>query len=175
MIYDGLWDAYNDFHMGSAAEMVAAKYGITREDQDAFAAESHSRAAAATAQGFFRDEILPVEIPPAKKGLPATLFDADESIRPGTTVEILSRLRPAFKEGGTVTAGNAPGVSDGAAAVVVMSATSARRQLGLKPMAVMRAQSTSGREPEWFGLAPIDAVPQGGRKGRMAPPRGGSV
>jgi acetyl-CoA C-acetyltransferase len=157
MIYDGLWDGYNDFHMGTAAEMVAAKYGVTREDQDAFAAESHSRAAAATDQGAFHDEILPIEIPPAKKGTPATQFAADESIRPGTTVETLARLKPAFKVGGTVTAGNAPGFSDGAAAVVVMTAERAR-ELGLKPMAVIRAQATSGREPEWFSLAPIDSV-----------------
>jgi acetyl-CoA C-acetyltransferase len=157
MIYDGLWDAYNDFHMGTAAEMVAEKYGITREDQDAFAAESHARAAAAAAQGAFRDEILPVEIPPAKKGAPATQFAEDESIRPGTTLETLARLKPAFKEDGTVTAGNAPGISDGAAAVVVMSAERAR-ELGLKPMAIIRAQATSGREPQWFSLAPIDAV-----------------
>ena len=157
MIYDGLWDGYNDFHMGTAAEMVAAKYGVTREDQDAFAAESHSRAAAATDQGAFHDEILPIEIPPAKKGAPATQFAADESIRPGTTVETLARLKPAFKVGGTVTAGNAPGISDGAAAVVVMTAERAR-ELGLKPMAVIRAQATSGREPEWFSLAPIDSV-----------------
>jgi acetyl-CoA C-acetyltransferase len=157
MIYDGLWDAYNDFHMGTAAEMVAAEYGITREDQDAFATESHSRASAATTQDAFREEILPVEIPPAKKGAPATQFSADESIRPGTTVETLTRLNPAFKEGGTVTAGNAPGISDGAAAVVVMSDERAR-ELGLKPMAIIRAQSTSGRDPEWFSLAPIDAV-----------------
>jgi acetyl-CoA C-acetyltransferase len=157
MIYDGLWDAYNDFHMGTAAEMVAEKYGITREDQDAFAAESHARAAAAAAQGAFRDEILPVEIPPAKKGVPAAQFAEDESIRPGTTLETLARLKPAFKEDGTVTAGNAPGISDGAAAVVVMSAERAR-ELGLKPMAIIRAQATSGREPQWFSLAPIDAV-----------------
>ena len=98
MIHDGLWDAYNDFHMGAAAEMVAAKYGITREEQDAFAAESHRRAAAATAQGVFRDEILPVEIPPAKKGEPPRIFDADEAIRPDTTVEILARLKPPSKK-----------------------------------------------------------------------------
>jgi acetyl-CoA C-acetyltransferase len=157
MIYDGLWDAYSDFHMGTAAEMVAAKYGITREDQDAFAAESHSRAAAATTQGTFREEILPIEIPPAKKGAVPTSFDSDESIRPGTTAEILARLKATFKEGGTVTAGNAPGISDGAAAVVVMS-TERARELGLKPMAVIRAQATSGRAPEWFSLAPIDSV-----------------
>jgi acetyl-CoA C-acetyltransferase len=157
MIYDGLWDAYNDFHMGTAAEMVAEKYDITREDQDAFASESHSRAAAATTQGAFREEILSVEIPAAKKSAPVTTFDADESIRPGTKLETLARLKPAFKEGGTVTAGNAPGISDGAAAVVVMSAERAR-ELSLKPLAVIRAQAVSGREPAWFSLAPIDAV-----------------
>src|SRR6202167_1739301 len=91
MIYDALWDPYTDCHMGTAAEMVAAKYGVTREQQDAFAAESHSRAAAATDQGVFHDEILPIEIPPAKKGAPPTVFAADESIRPGTTVEVLAR------------------------------------------------------------------------------------
>ncbi len=157
MIYDGLWEVYRGFHMGVAAEMIAAKYGIGREEQDACAAESHRRAAAATAAGFFRDEILTVEVPAAKKGAPPALFDADETIRPETTVEILARLRAAFQDGGTVTAGNAPGVSDGAAALVVASAERAR-QLGLKPMAVIRAQATGGREPEWFGLAPIDAV-----------------
>ena len=157
MIHDGLWDAYNNFHMGSAAEMVAKEMNISREEQDAFAAESHSRAAAATAQGVFRDEILPVEIPSAKKGTAPTLFEVDESIRPDTTVEALSRLKPAFKEGGTVTAGNAPGVSDGAAALIVMSADRARA-LDLKPIAMIRAQAVSGREPAWFSLAPIDAV-----------------
>jgi len=157
MINDGLWDVYNNFHMGSAAEMVAAKYGITRQEQDAFAAESHSRAVAATAQGVFADEILQIEIPSAKKGAQPTIFSADESIRPDTTVEALSRLKPAFKKDGTVTAGNAPGISDGAAAVVVMSAERAR-ELGLKPLALVRAQAVSGREPAWFSLAPIDAV-----------------
>jgi acetyl-CoA C-acetyltransferase len=157
MIHDGLLDAYNDFHMGVAAEMVAEKYGITRQDQDAFAAESHRRAAAAASHCFFRDEILAIEVPPTKKGEQPRLFSADESIRPETTIEILARLKPAFKEGGTVTAGNAPGVSDGAAAVVVMSDERANA-LGLKPLAVIRAQAISGREPEWFSLAPIDAV-----------------
>lgn len=157
MIHDGLWEIYNGFHMGVGAEKIAAKYGIGREEQDAFAAESHRRAAAATAQGLFRKEILPVEIPAARKGGPARIFDADESIRPETTAEILGGLKPAFQQDGTVTAGNAPGVSDGAAALVVTSAERAR-QLGRKPMAVIRAQSTSGREPAWFGLAPIEAV-----------------
>ncbi len=157
MINDGLWDVYNNFHMGTAAEMVAAKYAITREEQDAFAVESHRRATAATAEGRFRDEILPVEIQVAKKGEASRKFEADETVRPGTTVEILGRLKPAFKEGGTVTAGNAPGVSDGAAAVLVTSAERAR-EMGIKPLAVVRAQATSGRAPEWFSLAPIDAV-----------------
>ena len=157
MIHDGLWEAYNGFHMGVGAEMIAAKYGITREEQDAFAAGSHRRAAAATDAGFFRDEILSVEIPAAKKGVAPRIFDADETIRPETTVEVLARLKPAFKEGGTVTAGNSPGVSDGAAALVITSDARAR-ELGLKPLAVIRAQSTSGGQPEWFGLAPIEAV-----------------
>lgn len=157
MVHDGLWEAYKDFHMGVGAEMIAAKYGIPREEQDTFAAESHRRAAAATRDGLFRDEILPVEIPPAKKGAAPRVFNADEAIRPETTVEILARLKPAFQEGGTVTAGNSPGVNDGAAAVVVMSAEHAR-ELGIKPLAAIRAQAVSGREPEWFGLAPIEAV-----------------
>lgn len=157
MIHDGLWDAYNQFHMGSAAEMVAEKYKITRQEQDAFAAESHRRAADATAQGRFRTQILPVEVPPARKGEPPRAFDTDEAIRPETTVQILAKLKPAFMEGGTVTAGNAPGVSDGAAAVVVTTADRAR-ELGVQPMVTIRAQATASREPEWFSLAPIDAV-----------------
>jgi len=163
MINDGLWEAYRGFHMGFAAEMIAEKYGITRAEQDAFAAESHRRAAEATEKGWFRAGIVPVEIPAAKKGEAPRIFDKDETIRPETTAEILAKLKPAFKEGGTVTAGNAPGVSDGAAAVVVTSAELARER-GLKPMAVIRAQATAGREPEWFGLAPIDAVRKVARK-----------
>jgi acetyl-CoA C-acetyltransferase len=157
MIHDGLWEAYKGFHMGVGAEMIAAKYGIARNDQDAFAAESHRRAAAASIDGFFADEILPVEIPAAKKESAPTIFATDEAIRRDTTVEVLARLKPAFQEGGTVTAGNAPGISDGAAALVVTSADRAR-ELGAKPLAVIRAQAVAGREPEWFGLAPIEAV-----------------
>lgn len=157
MINDGLWDVYNQFHMGAAAEMVAEKYKISREDQDAFAAESHRRAAAATAEGRFRTQILPVEVPPARKGELPRAFDADEGIRPDTTVQILAKLKPAFKEGGTVTAGNAPGVSDGAAALVVTSSEKAT-ELGQNPMVIVRAQAGASREPEWFSLAPIDAV-----------------
>jgi acetyl-CoA C-acetyltransferase len=157
MIQDGLWEAYRGFHMGVGAEMIAAKYGITRDDQDAFAAQSHRRAAAATEQGLFRNEILPIEIPAPKKGAPPRIFDTDESVRPDTSAEILAGLKPAFQKDGSVTAGNSPGVSDGAAAVVVTSEECARA-LALKPLAVIRAQSTSGVEPEWFGLAPIAAV-----------------
>ena len=156
MINDGLWEAYKGYHMGVGAELIAAKYGIGREEQDAHAVESHRRAAAATAAGSFRDEILPVEIP-AAKGAPPRVFDADEAIRPETTMEALARLKPVFQQQGTVTAGNAPGISDGAAAVIVTSAGLARER-GLKPLAVIRAQATAGREPEWFGLAPIEAV-----------------
>lgn len=157
MIHDGLWDVYNQFHMGAAAEMVAEKYHITREDQDAFAAESHRRAAAATAAGRFRAQILPVEAASAKRGEAPRSFDADEGIRPDTTAAILAKLKPAFKPDGTVTAGNAPGVSDGAAAVVVTSAERAR-ELKLTPMVIVRGQAQAGRAPEWFSLAPIDAV-----------------
>jgi acetyl-CoA C-acetyltransferase len=157
MIHDGLWDVYNQFHMGAAAEMVAEKYKISREEQDAFAAESHRRAAAATAEGRYRAQILAIEVPPGKKGEAPRAFDTDEGIRPNTTVEILAKLKPAFKQGGTVTAGNAPGVSDGAAALVVTSAEKAR-ELALSPMVIIRAQAGAGREPEWFSLAPIDAI-----------------
>jgi acetyl-CoA C-acetyltransferase len=157
MVNDGLWEAYRGFHMGVGAEMIAEKYGISRAEQDAFAAESHQRAARATAEGLFKGEILPVEIAATKKGEPPRIFDADEAIRPETTVEALARLRPAFKEGGTVTAGNAPGVSDGAAALVLMTSEQARER-GLKPLALVRGAVTAGREPEWFGLAPITAV-----------------
>jgi acetyl-CoA C-acetyltransferase len=157
MIHDGLWEVYNNFHMGTCAELVAEKYAITRAEQDAFAAESHRRAAAAESEGRFKAEILPVEIPAAKKGEAAKIFAADEAVRPETTVEILARLKPAFKEGGTVTAGNAPGVSDGSAALVIANEESAKR-LGAKPLAVIRAQATSGIAPEWMSLAPIEAV-----------------
>jgi acetyl-CoA C-acetyltransferase len=157
MIHDGLLDPFNGIHMGVAGEKVAAQYGIGREEQDAFAAESHHRAAQATAQGFFREEILPVEIPVASKAESPRLFDADESIRPETTVEILARLKPAFQPDGTVTAGNAPGVSDGAAALIVVSEERAQA-LGLRPLAIIRAEATSGRQPEWMSLAPIEAV-----------------
>jgi len=152
---DGLWDHYNDQHMGISAENVAEKHTITRERQDQFAVESHRRAAAAWKEGRFAAEVVPVEIP-AKKGPPTQLTE-DESIRPDVSLEALAGLRPAFKKDGTVTAGNAPGLNDAAAAVVVMSASRAE-SLGLKPMAHIRAQATSGVDPKWIMLAPVTGV-----------------
>jgi acetyl-CoA C-acetyltransferase len=157
MIHDGLWEVYNNYHMGVCAELVADKYGITRAEQDAFASESHRRAADAIASGRFTKEILPVEIPAARKGEAPRIFSVDEAVRPDTTPEILAKLKPAFKPDGTVTAGNAPGVSDGAAALLIAEESCARA-LGLNPRAIIRAQATAGRAPEWMSLAPIDAV-----------------
>lgn len=157
MVSDGLWDKYHDYHMGITAENVAEKYTITREMQDEYAVCSHRKAIAAIKAGRFRDEIVAVEIPAKKKGAPATLFETDESPREDTTAETLRALKPAFKKDGTVTAGNAPGTNDGAAALVVTSASRAQ-QLGLKPMARIVAQSTSGIEPEWIMMAPVDAI-----------------
>jgi acetyl-CoA C-acetyltransferase len=163
MIQDGLWDVYNNYHMGVTGENVAEKYGITREEQDAYALESHRRAAAAHKEGRLQSQILPVEIPAKKKGEAPTQFSHDESVRADTTLEILRGLKPAFKKDGTVTAGNAPGVNDGAGAVLVMSAKKATA-LGLKPLAHIRAQATSGVEPKWVMMAPVDAVRQIWRK-----------
>lgn len=155
MVHDGLWDVYNDFHMGITAEKVAAKYGIGREIQDAYAAESHRRAAAAQAAGAFREEIVPVEIP-QRKGDPR-LFDADESVRPDTTVEVLAKLKPAFQKDGTVTAGNAPGVNDASAALLVASEALVKN-LGLKPLARILGYATGGLEPEWVMMAPVEST-----------------
>ncbi len=157
MVHDGLWCAMNDFHMGMTAELVADKHTITREQQDAFAVESHRRAAAAWRKGRFDAEVVPVEIPAKKKGAPPTLFTRDESIREDTTLESLAALRPAFKKDGTVTAGNAPGVNDAAAALVVMSAARAA-SLGLTPLATIRAHAISGVDPKWMALAPVTGV-----------------
>ena len=155
MITDGLWDAYEDFHMGMTGELVAEKYGITRQRQDAYAVESHRRAIDAIKNGRFQDEIVPVVIP-QKKGVPL-LFAADESPRADTSLEALARLRPAFKPDGTVTAGNAPGTNDGAAALVVTSLDKAR-ELGKTPLARVVGQAASGVEPKWVMMAPVDAV-----------------
>jgi acetyl-CoA C-acetyltransferase len=155
MIHDGLWDAYEDYHMGMTGELVAEKYKISREQQDAYAVESHRRALDATKSGRFQAEIVPVSIP-QKKGEPI-LFNKDESPREDTSLETLGRLKPAFKPGGTVTAGNAPGTNDGAAAVVVTSAEKAK-ELGKTPLARIVGQSVSGVEPKWVMMAPVTAV-----------------
>jgi acetyl-CoA C-acetyltransferase len=157
MVNDGLWDVYNDFHMGHTAELVAEKYGITREEQDAFAVASHQRAAAAWREGRFGEEVVPVELPAKKKGAEPKLFERDEAIREDTSLETLRALKPAFKKDGTVTAGNAPGVNDAAAAVVVMSAAKAKA-LGLKPMARIVAHATSGIDPKWVMMAPVNGA-----------------
>ena len=156
MVKDGLWCACDDQHMGMTGELVADKHSITREQQDAYAVESHRRAAAAWKAGYFDAEVMPVEVP-GKKGA-ITLFRQDESIREDTSMETLGALRPAFKrEGGTVTAGNAPGVNDAAAALVVMSAARAA-ELGLTPLVTIRAQAMSGVAPKWVMLAPVLGV-----------------
>jgi acetyl-CoA C-acetyltransferase len=157
MVHDGLWDIYNDYHMGITGENVAEKYGITREEQDEFAVNSHRKAVAAMKECRFKSQIVPVEIPAKKKDATPLLFDRDESPREDTTIETLRSLKPAFKKDGTVTAGNAPGVNDGAAAVVVTSATRAK-ELGAQPLARIVAQATSGVEPKWVMMAPVDAV-----------------
>jgi len=157
MVHDGLWDIYNDYHMGITGENVADRYGITREEQDEFAVNSHRKAVAAMKECRFKSQIVPVELPAKKKGAPAVIFDKDESPREDTTIEILRSLKPAFKKDGTVTAGNAPGVNDGAAAVVVTRASLAQ-ELGAAPMVRIVAQATSGVEPKWVMMAPVGAV-----------------
>jgi acetyl-CoA C-acetyltransferase len=155
MIHDGLWCAFENYHMGCTGEVVADEYKIGRAEQDEFATNSHRKAAAAIKAGKFKDEIVPVEIK-QKKG-PALLFDTDETVREDTTVEVLGKLKPAFKSEGTVTAGNAPGVNDGASAVVVTSLRRAR-ELGVEPMAKIVAQAVSGVEPRLVMMAPVEAV-----------------
>ena len=155
MIHDGLWCSFEGCHMGQAGEVVAREWGIDRGAQDAFAAESHRKAADAASQGRFASEIVAVPIL-QKKGEPL-LFDRDESIRADTTLETLATLRPAFAEGGTVTAGNAPPVNDGAAALVVMSEARASA-LGLAPLARIVAQATSGLAPKYILMTPVEAV-----------------
>ena len=155
MIQDGLWDVYENYHMGLTGEIVAEKYKISREEQDKFAVESHRKAIYATQSGFFTDQILPIEIP-QKKG-PPLIINADESPRADTSLETLAKLKPAFKKDGTVTAGNAPGTNDGAAALIVASERVAHT-LGKKPMARIVAQAVSGVEPKWVMMAPVEAV-----------------
>ena len=155
MIWDGLWDAYENFHMGMTGELVAEKYAISREEQDKFAFESHQKAIRARKSCFFESQILPVEVR-QKKG-EALVIKYDESPREDTTLEALAKLKPAFKKDGSVTAGNAPGTNDGAAALVVTSERVAAN-LGKQPMARIVAQAVSGVEPKWVMMAPVDAV-----------------
>jgi acetyl-CoA C-acetyltransferase len=159
MVHDGLWDIYNNYHMGITGENVAEKYGITREEQDEFALNSHRKALAAIRECRFKSQIVPVEIPAKKKGEAPVLFEKDEGPREDTTIEVLRSLKAAFRKDGTVTAGNAPGVNDGAAAVVVTSAKRAK-ELGREPMVRIVAQATSGVEPKWVMMAPVGAVRQ---------------
>ena len=153
MIRDGLWDAFNDYHMGITSENVAEKFGVTREDQDEVAARSQARAIEAIKSGAFKEEIVPVTIK-TKKG--EKVFDTDEFPREGTTMEVLAKLRPAFKKGGTVTAGNASGLNDGAAALVLMTADKAK-ELGLKPMAKIVSYASAAVDPAIMGIGPIPA------------------
>jgi len=154
MVFDGLWEIFYGFHMGNTAEEVAARYGISRAEQDEVGAMSHQRARAAIADGVFKDEIVPVEIPRRKGDM--AVFDTDE--RPmDTTVEKMARLKPAFRAEGTVTAGNSSGINDAAAAVVMMSREKAD-DLGLKPMVTLKAFGSGGVDPKYMGLGPIPAV-----------------
>jgi len=155
MINDGLWCSFDNHHMGCTGEVVAEKYSVSRAEQDEYALNSHKKAAAAMKAGKFKDEIVAVEIP-QRKG-PPIIFDADETVREDTSLEALGKLKPAFKKEGTVTAGNAPGVNDGASAVVVTSLERARA-MGVEPMARIVAQTTAGVEPKLVMMAPVDAV-----------------
>ncbi len=155
MINDGLWCAFDNQHMGCTGEVVAERFNVNRTEQDDYALHSHRKAAAAIKAGRFKDEIVAIEIP-QKKGA-VTIFDTDETVREDTSMEVLGKLKPAFKEGGTVTAGNAPGVNDGASAFVVTSVERAK-ELGVEPMARIVAQATSGTEPQLVMMAPVEAI-----------------
>jgi len=157
MVYDGLWDVYNDFHMGNTAELVSEKYNIPREEMDEYAYNSHMKAVKATEEGEFADEIVPVEVP-QRKGEPIVV-DKDEGPRADTSMERLAKLKPVFREGGVVTAGNSSQISDGAAAMVLMSAGKAE-ELGVKPLAKVTGYATGGLEPEWVMMTPTVAVPK---------------
>lgn len=164
MVKDGLWEAFNDYHMGITAENVAEKYGITREMQDEFALRSQTNAERAQAEGCFDEEIVPVPIKIKKE---IVEFKKDEHNRPGTTMEALARLRPAFKKDGTVTAGNASGINDGAAAIVIMSADKAK-ELGVTPMARFVAGASAGVEPSIMGIGPVAATRKALKKGGIS-------
>lgn len=153
ILRDGLEDAYSGWHMGQTAELVADKYGVSREEMDEYAYQSHQKAWSATQSGAFKDEIVPIQV---KDGKTVKVVNTDETIRPDTTLEVLARLKPAFKEGGKVTAGNAPGLNDGAAALVLASADFASRR-GLKPLARLVEIAEGGTEPQWVLMAPVIA------------------
>jgi acetyl-CoA C-acetyltransferase len=155
VVHDGLWDSFKNFHMGSAAELIARKFNVTREDQDRFSVESHQKAVKAQAEGAFKDEIVPVMVA-QKKGEPKC-FCVDERPRKDTTMETLGKLRPAFEKEGSVTAGNAPGLNDGASAVIVMSGDAVKRT-GAKPMARVNGYAAGGVAPEMVFYAPVIAV-----------------
>jgi acetyl-CoA C-acetyltransferase len=155
MINEGLWDIFNDYHMGCTAENLVDRYKLTREDQDAFSAKSQQKAEAAQKANRFAEEIIPIEIP--RRRQPALVFDTDEFPRHGTTVESLAKLKPAFRPEGTVTPGNASGINDGAAAVLVTSARVAR-ELGLEPLATIAAYSNAGVDPAYMGIGPVPAT-----------------
>jgi acetyl-CoA C-acetyltransferase len=155
MINEGLWDIFNDYHMGCTAENLVERYNLTREDQDIFSAESQQKAEAAQKANRFAEEIIPIEIP--RRRQPALVFDTDEFPRHGTTVESLAKLKPAFRPEGTVTPGNASGINDGAAAVLVTSARVAR-ELGLEPLATIAAYSNAGVDPAYMGIGPVPAT-----------------
>jgi acetyl-CoA C-acetyltransferase len=154
-VHDGLWEIYNDYHMGMTGELVSEKYEVGRRQMDEYALGSHQKAAKAIQEGKFKDEILPVSIP-QRKGK-AVLLENDESVRPDSSLETLQKLKPVFKPDGTVTAGNAPGMNDGAAALLVASADEVR-QLDLKPIARIVGQAISGLEPEWVMMTPVPAI-----------------
>jgi acetyl-CoA C-acetyltransferase len=155
MVFDGLWDIYNDFHMGNTGELVSEKYNISREEQDEYSLGSHLKAVKAREEGWFDEEIVPVAVP-QRKGDPV-IIDKDEGPRPDTTMEVLSRLKPAFKKGGTVTAGNSSQISDAAAAMVLMSDKKAE-EMGVKPLARITGYATGGMDPEWVMMAPTVAI-----------------
>src|SRR5437764_8288599 len=157
MVNDGLWDIYNDYHMGVTGENVAEKYGITRQEQDEFAVNSHRKAVSAIKECRFKTQVMPIELPARKKSEPAVMFDKDEGPREDATSESLRALKPVFKKDGSVTAGNASTINDGAAATVVMSVRKAK-DLGLPPLARIVAQATSGVDPKWVMMAPVDGI-----------------
>jgi acetyl-CoA C-acetyltransferase len=157
VVNDGLWDVYNNYHMGLTGENVAQKYGITRQQQDEFAVNSHRKAVQAWNECRFKGQIVPVELPAKKKGEAPTLLEKDEGPRADTTAEALGNLKPVFKKDGTVTAGNASTMNDGAAAAVVISAAKAK-ELGAQPLVHIVAQATSGIAPEWVMMAPVDGI-----------------